>query len=282
MAVYELKFKDNLVYKKSKSNSVSYLEKDVVEKIIELWMGYKNGKVFNSTNIRLDNICVDEQRVILSIGYTYFYDFLVSNIIRQQFETFKCYIEDSEINEGKELIKALENYYASIKDEYDSIQSLIKDGNMANAIAISVLVMDKNDNVMLVKRSNKVAIGKDLYSVTATGATDEKDYEDENPIKHCALRELSEELKFKIDINDLYVKAIVAGKKKMQPIAIVDAIVPFNLGDVKIEKDDAEDFEFEVDKVFICKREDIRKILEQQTFTEAGEYHLKSVLNLHD
>ena len=277
MSVYELKLKDNLAYKRISERDVEYIEKDIVEKIIEAWKDFKNGTVFNSANIRLEDVCFNEKQVELVIGHTRFYDFLISNIIRQQFDGFKEFIIKSNIKEGKEIINELEHYFSSIKGNFNSFQELIRKGNMPNAIAVSVLVMDKNDNVMLVKRSSKVAIGKNLYSVTATGAAGEPDFEDDNPIKHCALRELKEELNLKLSTSDLYIKAIVAGKNKMQPIAIVDAIVPFNLEKIKIEKDAAFDYKFEVDKVFICKKDEIKNTLIQQKFTEAAVYHLESI-----
>ena len=69
----------------------------------------------------------------------------------------------------------------------------------------------------------------------------------------------------------------MAGKNKMQSIAIVDAIVPFDLEIIKIEKDAAFDYKFEVDKVFICNKNEIKNMLLQQKFTEAAVYHLESI-----
>ena len=64
----------------------------------------------------------------------------------------------------------------------------------------------------------------------------------------------------------------------MQPIAILDAYVDFELRNIDCSENKAEDFEFEIEKVYVVHKEDINSILKECNFTEAAEYHLNSVV----
>ena len=121
------------------------------------------------------------------------------------------------------------------------------------------------------KRSNKVGIGKDLHSVSVTGTVDENDFYSENPILNCAKREISEELGLHLGINDIKIEAIVAGVEKKQPTAIINAFVSFDLETLKQKRIMAEDFSFENEKIIVVKKEQIKKMLSKEKFSEISK-----------
>lgn len=277
MAVYEQKLKEVVVCKKVSNYKKSVFTNEEKDKIIGYWAKYKSGKYFNSINISVEAISDRGNVSEVVLSKTDFYSLLISNIIRTQKGSFIEYLQDV-INPGDEyLLQKLLEYYASIP-VVKNLQDLLINGNMANALAISVLVRDKYDNIMLVKRTNNVAIGKNLYSVTATGAIDLNDWETTNPIVNCAIRELREELGLCVKEEQIKIKSIVAGCNKMQPIAILDAYVDFDLRNIDCSENKAKDFEFEIEKVYVVHKEDINSILKECNFTEAAEYHLNSVV----
>lgn len=280
MSVYELKIEQNIQYIKSDQKYTVPLSDNDKKIIIEMWNGYKNGKYFNSINARLQDIMMLNDRVGLVLNHTDFYSLLISNIISPQIAGFKKFIEEKyQDKKNFDALKNLLSYYESLDDNFTDLLDLIQKGNMANALAVSVLVADCRNNVMLVKRTGNVGIGQNLYSVTATGAVDGKDLISEDPIKNCAIRELKEELNLALNKDNLKVKAIVAGKNKKQPIAIVNATVDFDLSQLILDKDKAIDYEFEVDKVSVCQKKNIDEILRKQNFTEAAEYHFQMMIS---
>lgn len=277
MAVYEQRLKEIVDCKKVNINKQSVFTSEEKDKIIGYWAKYKSGRYFNSVNISVEDITDRGNASEVVLSKTDFYSLLISNIIRTQEIAFVEYLQEVIEHEEAYLIKKMQNYYASIP-KVNNLHDLLVSGNMANALAISVLVRDKYDNIMLVKRTNNVAIGKNLYSVTATGAIDLNDWEAPNPIVNCAIRELHEELGLCVKVEQIKIKSIVAGCNKMQPIAILDAYVDFNLKDIDCSENSAEDFELEIEKVYVVHRNDINMILEECNFTEAAEYHLHSVM----
>ena len=147
-----------------------------------------------------------------------------------------------------------------------------------NALAVSILVINELSEVLLVRRTDKVGIGQGLFGVTVTGSVDEEDLNAADPIRSCALRELSEELGLHLTNDDLQVKTLVAGKVKRQPVAVINARVKGSLVTVAERARKAKDYSFEVAKMVVCAKSDVKALLENQKFTEAAEYHLLNYL----
>ena len=279
MAVYEYLLKEKIQYIKIDEKYELPFSDETKDLIVEMWSAYRNGKFFNSENVRLDAVRTEGDKSVLVISRTDFYSLLLTNIIRLDISGFRVFAEEHCKNDKylKSLQELLE-YYSSLK-ECNGFEDLILNGNLANALAISVQVVDTYGNAMLVKRSGNVGIGKNLYSVTSTGAVDLIDWNTDDPIRSCAVRELEEELNLRLDCSDLEITGIVAGVVKKQPIAILNAYVDHDLREINGESARADDYKFEVDKVHICRIDDIESILDSQEFTEAAEYHLKKIIN---
>lgn len=278
MAVYEYKLCSKIEYIKKNQKFIIPFSEERIERIIDMWSNFRGGVYFNSPNIRLENISTNCGKNIITISYTEFYCLLITNIIRLQIPAFEKFV----LNKYKEkkdhkIIAELKEYYSTF-GEYNDFESIIKNGNMANAIAVSVQVIDRFGNAMLVKRSGNVAIGKELYSVTATGALDSEDWETNDPIKSCAARELHEELNLIIAKENFKLISFVMGVNKRQPIAVVNAYVDIDLNVNFNNLMKSSIYNYEISKVHICRISDIKAILGEQNFTEAAEYHLKYII----
>lgn len=277
MAVFEYKLLSKVSYQRVKNDFKIPFSIEEKERIIELWGKYKNGIYFNTDNIRLQDIEDLDGRTIISVSKTDFFSLVIANIIRSQIDEFKAFIQSDFDSEYEiYLVNKLTKYYAGFGEHSDFI-SLIRSGDMPNAMAVSVLLIDSEDNILLVKRTGKVAIGANLYSVTSTGAIDSDDWSANDIIKNCAVRELEEELNIRISTEQMDVPAIVAGKNKQQPIAIVNAYLDEPVRDYIRNVEKGSDFSLEVEKIHLCRRNDIADIVKEQMFTEAAEYHLNMI-----
>lgn len=281
MPVYEYVIKNNVEYVRLDEKyklPFSDNEKDV---IIEVWEEFKEGIFFNGDNIGLCDIRTDKDKTIMVIGHTDFYSLLVTNIINSQIQEFeKCFRSQYKDDEHRKILMKLLDYYEKLqKQNYKNFRDLIRNGGLANALAVSVLLRDRENDVLLTRRTSKVAIGKNLYSVTATGALDQSDWEQKDPIIACAVRELKEELNINISCDAFEIKSIVAGVKKKQPVAIVNVTVDHGLSDLLENASNSEDYDFEVKDMYICPAENIAGIIQENRFTEAAEYHLRMIEN---
>lgn len=277
MPVYELKINNkNISYIKNEYIYASKFKEEEKQRIIELWNAYQEVSTFNSICVAVESMKILKGEVILELGFTDFYNLLICNIIRQDFEEFKSFVIKNKIDKDTKLIDELGLYYSSFKSHYENLQDLINNGKMPNALAISVLLKDIYGNILLVKRSNKVGIGKDLYCVSVTGTVDENDFCSEDPILNCVEREIYEELGLPLDTKNIRIKAIVASAEKLQPTVIVNILVSFDLRILKQKQIMADDFSFENENIFILKKEQIENMLSTEKFSEISKYHLLS------
>ncbi|MCR5824189.1 MAG: NUDIX hydrolase [Lachnospiraceae bacterium] len=274
MGVLVYDIEGDIVYTRKESNYSFQFSEDEKKRIIELWRRYKGGTYVNSVNVRLQKIEKRSGKTIMELSKTDFFTFFISNIIRMGFDNFAYYIiHNEDMNSVGELLSKLTTFYESFPKCYN-FDGLINNGCLPNALAVSILVTDPYGNAILVKRSSKVGVGANIYSVTTTGALDESDWESEDVIKHCAIRELREELNILIQEEKLRTIAIVAGINKLQPIVIMNAMLNDTAHEFVKEMQKGKDYQFEVSEVCVCDKNKIKNILMEQRFTEAARFHL--------
>lgn len=278
MSVYSYCLKSEVTYKKVESTLDIPISIEKRNCIIELFSLYKNANYFNSKVVRIEKIRNIKEKSEVEIALIDFYDFLLINIILNQLDNFVSYLKKIKQYDGiKDVMEALDRYRVQMRQIGD-FETLINRGTSSNALAVSVLLTDQQGNYLLTKRSKSVGIGEKLYSVTATGAVDENDYGQLDPIKNCVLRELREELNIHIKNEDLQIVSIVAGVQKLQPIAIVNGKIEGTFSELSCAMRKAEDFKHEVDKIYIGDKKTLVEILNKGKLTEAIEYHLKSAI----
>ena len=222
MSVYSYCLETEVSYNRTCSTLKMPVGIEKRDYIIKLFSLYKNANYFNSKVVRVEKIGKRKKKSEIEIALIDFFDFLLINIILNQYQDFASYLKKTgKYDEVKDTMERL-NCYRAQMIQVEDFKTLISSGISSNALAVSVLLTDQQGNYLLTKRSGTVGIGEKLYSVTATGAVDENDYSQSDPIRNCVLRELREELNIHIKNEDLQISAIVAGVQKLQPIAIVN------------------------------------------------------------
>lgn len=278
MSVYEYKIDKNIEYVKSESTIRLPITDSAKERMMEAFSSYKGVDYFNNKVVRLEKIENRDDKIQLSLSLIDFFDFLIINIISAQLEDFIQYLKEKDIYYTLyDEIERLKQYSKDMLQVTD-FTSLIVDGRSSNALAISVLLTDEKGNYLLTQRSLKTGISEMMHSVTATGAIEEEDYHSMDAIRNCVIRELKEELNLCVDKKDLKIVSIVAGKRKLQPIVIVNGRVKGSFSELLESIKDAVDFNYEVQKLIITDKETLENILYSESFTEAAEYHLQSAI----
>ena len=145
---------------------------------------------FNGSAVRLEGIENSKDILKLSLSVLDFYSFLTSNLL----------IEDTEITS-----KTLGNY---LNCPY-----------LANIIAVSVLVYD-SESVLLAERSSKVAINPKKLGVSVTGGLTSEDLTSQDCLVSAIRSEVSEELGFLVEVEDIEISGLYISKDKLQPVII--------------------------------------------------------------
>lgn len=217
----------------------SIFNKEEVEQLLKKY--YKNKILFNSLSFRLENIQVNKNQVNLTVSKSDFYSLLTSNLL---------------LNKVEEL-----------NIEYFKNSDILTNKSFSNNIAVSILIQDSNSNFLLTKRSNNLAVGSSLISVSATGSFDyiEGISDFKQLVFSIVQKEVYEELNIKINIENLNIDGLFIGSKKVQPILICSVKLnePFSITTKN----------FEVDYVKIVNRKELGKYL-NSPITEASKFQI--------
>lgn len=241
------------------------------EKILSLYKEYKGGTLFNSEVACIKALNVNDSSKKIIFGKTSFYKFLLSNVINNQIDTFGQFL----LNNGYTL-EEIEHYFRPTHgDKYPSFVDLINSGDFANALAISVLIRDVNDDYLVVQRGSKTIVSSNMTSVSVTGSMDYSDLSSDSPFLFCAKREIQEELGMIIPFEQMKLLGIVAGKSKCQPIVLIDVNINSTFADYSNEFHNAIDFYQENDDYHIVQKDTLLKIVNEGKTTEAGRFHMK-------
>lgn len=205
------------------SNFILPISEHEQEILVKFYTLRNDVKLFNGISVRLDDLqFVDEQKkeVTASISKVGFFDFISTNLT---------------VYPSNEPVHSLQKQFVSILRSINSfgiiqqvssevhkngrptnVKDVLQNRNLANIIAVSVLIIDSHGKVGIVKRTKKVAISSGNYGSTCAGTVSEADFVEDNPFTACAIREVKEELN--LTIQQLQFDGIVIPKQKMQPI----------------------------------------------------------------
>lgn len=279
MNVFEYRIEKDIEYIKSEPTLRLPISDYAREQMIKAFASYKGVNYYNNKVVRLEKIEDKDDKVQLTLSLIDFFDFLAINIISVQLEGFVQYLKENEIYYTLcDEIERLKQYRKDML-QVTNFTSLISEGYSSNALAISVLLTDDKGDYLITQRSLKTGISEMMYSVTATGAIEENDYYSLDAIRNCVIRELKEELNLCVTQESLRIVAIVAGKKKLQPVVIVNGSVKGSFCELLEKVNDAVDFSYEVQKIIISDKKDLKTIFYNEKFTEAIEYHLNTILD---
>lgn len=199
---------------------------------------YVGKHLFNGDCLRLEGIDISSKEVILKVSKTDYYSLLATNLNNKGFLT-----------------------------DYD----VIGNSTLSNNLAVSVLIRDAKDGLLLVERSSKVAIGSSMLSVSVTGGLDYVlDIEANQGIIYTTVKnEVQEELGMGVDFEDLEVCGLFIGLGKLQPVLICNVRLncTFDLVDLKLND--------EIEKVHIVSKGDLSRYFSEFYMTEATRFHLR-------
>ena len=139
--------------------------------------------------------------------------------------------------------------------------------NYGNIIAISVLIKDTLGKYLLVKRSNKVKVSRNIIGVSATGSLLWSDLYESDPIRHSVKKELSEELSLKVEDYQISICDFYISKDKLQPVFICNVLVD----DLSVLLKETIKLNFENKEVFLVS--DLTEIKNKCT-TDTMKYHI--------
>lgn len=269
--VYKRLLKDNLIIlKKDKSEFRSSYNEDEKENIANIYKGNKNFELFNGKNVRLENVYDNDNSSVLILTEIRFYDFISTNML---YINYDKWIEQI----PREQISLLDKGMKYIKEDQCPIDfdDIISRKYISNMLAVSVLISDRNDNYMFVRRNSRVAISSDMMSVSVTGSLDDTDFRSTNPILSCVIRETKEELGIDVKEDMIKLRMLVAGEKKLQPIVLCDVVYSMNFENIVRKIYTRNSFKHENSEIFIVKKKDIKNVIEQFQLTEAALEHVR-------
>ena len=213
---------------------------------------------FNSKSVRLEKIeQVSLNKVRIEFSESDFFSLLFSNILYREPYKEETILEDK-------IIK--------YKSQEVCDTNVLSKKYFANNLAVSILIQDLKNNYLLVKRTNKLAIGASLLSVSVTGGVDIEDLNSNNPIQTAAKREVFEELGLELMDSEFFLKGIFIGPQKLQPIAICYAKLNQSFDEIKSLH--GKDSKFEIDTHIFASNEELESFL-SRNMTEASRFQIE-------
>ena len=148
---------------------------------------------------------------------------------------------------------------------------VIGNPTLSNNLAVSVLIRDAKDDILLVERSSKVAIGSSMLSVSVTGGLDYVlDVEANQGIIYTTVKnEVQEELGMDIAFEELEVCGLFIGLNKLQPILVCNIKLNCSFARVNLKLND------EIERVHIVSKSDLSRYFSEFHMTEATRFHLR-------
>lgn len=239
--------------------------------IVSCYSDYKHKSFQNGSRPVIVSIIENVDKFIFKYTESDYFWYLTLNIIVCDDE-FGDYIRKDCLHLVSTYLKLM--VYRPLICEYD-FDTAINKTSICNHIGVSVLIRDKNDKVILTKRSTRTGISDGYYSTSATGGIELCDVEKENPIIECAVKELEEELNLIVKHSNLKLNCIVLDSKRVQLIAIVDCIIDSEAQSLIDHAKEGKDFEYEVDEIFVADRVFVTGLMNSNTsITNCSRYIL--------
>lgn len=238
------------------------------DRIVKLYS--KNKVLYNNPVVRLDNI-IEHPQLTLEISLIDFFDFISSNMVNMNMDKLR---RDCSCISDKELLSKITESISS--SNIQSYKDILDNSYLANIIAISVLVEDKNGDIGFVKRGTKVAVGTSYLSVACTGSLDENDFYNDNPIINCVRRELMEELN--LIPNNIKITGIVFSKTKLQPIVTISCSIEESFENVIENIKKAVDYEFEVKEFFSVPKIYLKEFIKNEKLTDVAKWQVENII----
>lgn len=254
--------KKRISYQKTESSFEPFFSKsEQAEIVYRLY----DKNAWDGETTRIEDIQISQDEVVLTLALSSFFESLTSNGL--------LYQDASRLRPG--LREKVEDYQNILKSKEDLKTTFLKETHLANSTAISLVVQDAKNRILLTQRTEKVAVAKGFYSVSVAGTVDGDDFRALDPVRHCALHELEEELNIHLSLDDIELQGLYIDDLTYKPSFFAGAKLsePFDLGLMQ----EGKDFKNEVAQVFLVKPEEIESF-KGKTFTSGA----LEQLNLYD
>lgn len=255
---------------------VSLEERDLLVKHYSM----RNGsRPHNGIAVRLDSLTYNDNsydELNVSVSKVGFYDFIATNLTaypaNSPIQSFRKQI--STLSRAIRLFPFIQQVMTSI-EKYGSpkkVRDVLENKHLANIVAVSVLLIDRDGNLGIVKRTTNVAISSGNFSATCAGTVGDQDFEANDPFLSCALRELIEELN--ISLETLSFDGIVVPKQKMQPIFLYHAMLDQSWEKLMPKIELARDIRIETQALYSVPKKYAVKFAAKTQMTDTASYQI--------
>ena len=229
--------------------------------------------LFNGTVIRLDKLT----RNTATLSRVRFFDFMTTNLVvkpasKRKMPFYKALYLNFFDKRNKEF-HSLEGKVKSAVLPYrkKSFDDVLAINELANIVTVSVLLEDREGNVLLVKRGSNVAVSSGMFATSCTGSLSDEDLETDNPFISCAERELKEELNLQCDLS---IEQVVISKQKLQPAVLLTGKIDRSFQSVYGTMSSAQDFNVENQTLYSVPKTQLAGIVKHYQFTDVAAYQL--------
>lgn len=215
--------------------------------------------------LRLDGYEVGCSEILLTLSPVGFFDLITTNL-----SFFPGNIRA--VGPWKRIASwtMLPKYYAILSERRHQIlgrfdpkdpnlfEKIIANRRLANALAISVNILDSQGNALVVRRPRSITVAADAYSVAVTGTLTEADLPGEtgSVLARGAARETLEELGLPIDPAAIRLVDIIMTPQKFQPAALLEVQVDADLKSIAAQAQRGKDFLAEAAALYVLNLRD--------------------------
>ena len=222
---------------------------------------------------RLSHIDASGATVNMVFGETSFLPFVATNMLSvkaAQIDRFLAYAGDAR---AYDLVSNMRTW---LRGSEAGIIGTVNSQRYSGVVAVSVMVRDPEENVLVVRRSGLVGVGTWLTCVSCTGTAVPEDCRADNPVIACAQRELEEELGVFVPDDRMELVAVVMDSRKRQPAFLLNGRIDFPIREILLPATSALD-RYENLELIACAPYDAKKIMLEEhaspiTCLHAAEY----------
>lgn len=253
---------------------ITNIERDY---LVEFYRKRNGSTQHNGTCVRLDSVSKSAQGLEMQLSLVDFFDFIATNLtvypanapirsIRNQLAT---------VIHSFRLFTILDRVISEVK-KYGSprkVADVLQNEALANIAAVSVLIVDKEGKIGIVKRTKDVAVSSGSYGMACAGTVNEIDFDADDPFLSCVVRELEEECNIKT--NQAYFDGIVVPTQKMQPVFLYHVQLENTWEEHYPQMLQAKDYSFETESLYVVPLEHSVRFATQARMTDTAAYQIK-------
>jgi 8-oxo-dGTP pyrophosphatase MutT (NUDIX family) len=255
---------------------ISKLERD---HLVEFY-GKRNGSnPHNGSCVRLDHVSKTDTGLEMQISLVDFYDFIATNLTvypaNAPIRSFRNQI--ATVIRSFHLFPVMNQVIEQAKKYTPppprGIGDILQNKALANIVAVSVLVVDKEGKIGIVKRTKNVAISSGNFGMACAGTVSEVDFAAEDPFLSCVVREMEEECNIKID--HAHFDGIVVPTQKMQPVFLYHVNLENTWEEHYSEMIKAKDYAFETESLYAVPLKHSIRFAAQARMTDTAAFQIK-------